>query len=108
MLAEAEVAGDRRLQPADGLGHRGHPDTGLQLVRIGDSAHALAPFQDQRRKAGPGEIGGGHETVMATADDHRVPAPLDGGHRQATFRPVARRTSIAAIRPLAPMIPPPG
>ena len=59
---------------------------------------------DEDAPAGPGEIRRGDEPVVAAADDDRVP----GRRHQAARRPRERSTSRAAIRPFAPMIPPPG
>ena len=62
----------------------------------------LAPLEHERLQAGLGQEGRGREAVVAAADDDDV-----GLH--ATFpRSQSFRISRAAIRPGAPMMPPPG
>ena len=93
---------------------RRDPRAGRQLGRLGGAAEPLAPLEDERPQAGPREVRGGDERVVPATDDDVVAPPFAAAPRrappghQAAFRPRARRTSIAAIRPLAPMIPPPG
>ncbi len=110
MRPEPELADDRRAEPPDGLGHGRRPDARRELERVGDPADPLAALDDEDPDAGPGEVGRRDQPVVAGADDDRVVGGWcrAGAHRQAAFRPRALSTSIAAIRPLAPMIPPPG
>ena len=69
-----------------------------------------APLQDHRPQPGLAQVRSGDKAVVSAADDDRVVAVglARSRHRYAAFRPRARRTSSAAIRPFAPMIPPPG
>ena len=85
---ELELCDDGRPEAADR-----RDDT------VEDAADALAALEDDDAAAGPGERGCADEAVVATAgDDHVV----------AHCRPRARRCSSAAIRPGAPIRPPPG
>ncbi len=80
-----------------------------------------APLEHDDPPAGLREVRGGDEGVVPAAHDDRVEPPalrdrgrLGGALRgdlaghQAALRPRERSTSRAAIRPFAPMIPPPG
>ncbi len=120
MGPQVEVADDRRPQPPDRVRQPG--DAGAaQLGRLGGAAQPVAALEDEHPPAGPGEVRGGHERVVAAPDDDRLVAagaPSVGTpshvrrraarRHQAAFRPRDRSSSIAAIRPFAPMIPPPG
>ena len=110
---EIEVADDRRPQPPDGVGQGRYPGARCQFGGRGRTAHRRAPFEDHGPQPGLPQVRGGDQAVVPATDDDRVVAVRRGGvapvdQRQAAFRPRARRTSSAAIRPLAPMIPPPG
>ena len=108
---EVEVADDRRPQPPDGVGERRHAGARRQLGRLGRAADASSRrSRTTVRSPAFAEVGGGDQAVVAAADDDRVVAVRRRAvaTAQAAFRPRARRTSSAAIRPLAPMIPPPG
>ena len=114
--AQPELADDRRTEPPDRLGDGRRTDAWRQLDRVGDPADPVAPLDDEDPDAGPGEIGRRDEAVVTGADDDRVVRGDGGGGGAVTVavivRPpsgrATRSTSIAAMRPLAPMIPPPG
>ena len=103
---QTQLLDDRRPQPPDRVGQRRNAGAGCQLRCCGGPADGLAPLQHDRPQPRTTQVGGRHQAVVATANDDRVVAVR--GHRQAALWPRARRTSSAAIRPLAPMIPPPG
>ena len=107
---EVEVTPDRRAQPADVVGQGRHVRTGCELGRRRGATDDVSPLEDERAHPAAGEVGRGDEAVVAAPDDDGVvalPAPFAPA-TQAAFRPRARSTSSAAIRPFAPMIPPPG
>ncbi len=109
---ELEVLDDRRAQATDRVSDAGGRDARRDL-RVGeDAAHAVAPLEDEDPLPRLREIRAGDEAVVPPADDHHVVA----GH-QATALPArwrsraflcVFRTSSAAMRPGAPMMPPPG
>ena len=109
---EVEIADDRRAQPPDRVGERRHPRPGRELGRADGAADRLASLEHDGPQPGLAEIGRGDEPVVPAADDDRVVpvgrALVQRRHGQAAFRPRAFRTSSAAMRPFAPMIPPPG
>ncbi len=75
------------------------------LDGVEDPADPLPALEHQHPAPGLAEVGGGGEPVVARADDDRV-EPL---RRHAALPPVrVPSSSSAAIRPGAPMIPPPG
>src|SRR6185503_11282955 len=102
--AEVEVLDDRRSEAPDRVREAWHPNA-AELRGLGGPADAIARLEHERPPAGPGEVGRGDEGVVPAADHDGVEL---GRHRQAALRPSERSTSRAAIRPFAPMIPPPG
>ena len=103
------------IEATDSVREPGDPGI-AEPRRLGGPADPVTALEDERPSAGPGQIGGGDQRVVAAADDDGVPgiagavrsaAGLRSAH-QAALRRRDRRTSIAAIRPFAPMIPPPG
>ena len=95
------AAGGRPCGRATGRGRPGRAPRSRPRRRSGRAPRGRASG------ARPGQVGRRDEPVVAAADDDRVVAGR-GRHRQATFRPLALRTSSAARRPLAPIRPPPG
>src|SRR4051794_35916479 len=112
MSLQVEVALDRSAEATDGMGQRRHADARCELGRVRGPADALATLQDERSKAATREIRRADEGVMARADEDCVPRPGRAATRHARRRPGTRRrlarSSSAAMRPFAPMIPPPG
>ncbi len=115
--AQVEILDDGRADPADRVRETRHSDA-AQLRGLRGTADVTAPLEHQGPLACLREIGGRDEGVVPRPDDDRVVAaaggrddgPVGGGvdGHQAALRPRERRTSSAAIRPFAPMIPPPG
>ena len=94
LLLETKIAGD--VVPDDArVCERGSAKAGMDLVRDRAAPDFAAPFEHERLAARTREIGRRHQPVVARADDDR---------------PHARscRTACAALRPGAPMMPPPG
>ena len=94
--ALAEAAESEHVRDGRGL------EAGVELLRHRRAAQHVAPLQHQRLEAGLREQGRGDEAVVAAADDDDV--------RLQRMRPFFQsfRTSRAAMRPGAAMIPPPG
>src|SRR5207302_3001827 len=78
---------------------------GVNLLINDGAADGVAPFEDQRRKAGFREIVGGHESVVSSADDHDT---IQRRGHQSVPRFQSPRIMLAAFSPGAPMMPPPG
>ena len=85
----------------------GAVNPGAGWVGAEDPADLLGALQDQDLLPGLCEVGGRDEPVVAAADQDDVELLL---RHQAALRPFffSLRYSSAAIRPGAPMIPPPG
>ena len=66
--AQAQLAHDRRPQPADRVGQGRDAGARRQLGGRRRSADGLAPLQDDRPQAGPRQVGGGDQAVVAAAD----------------------------------------
>src|ERR1700730_13884812 len=88
----------------------------MKLLGDGPATDHFAAFEDQRLEATLGEIKGGDESVVPAANKNYA---LSDGHGQwAAFDAVAveseeppfhsLRMTWLAMRPLAPMMPPPG
>ena len=108
MGPQVEILDDRRPEPPDRVGKTRDADA-AELRGLGRAADVAPPLEDEDAPAGLREVGRGDEPVVAAADDDRVVVPGPGrGRHQAALRPRERSTSSAAIRPFAPMIPPPG
>src|SRR5207245_2684443 len=69
-----EIPDDLRAQQAVHIGGRGHFKPRPQLFRDAGAAHHLAALKHQHPPPRPGEVGRGHETVVAGADDDDVVA----------------------------------
>ena len=75
------------------------PESRREFFRRCRTANNRSPFEYERLNARPGELERRREAVVAGADDH------DRAHAPA---PVSFKIRPAALRPEAPMIPPPG
>src|SRR5581483_5495190 len=106
---QPEVVDHGLPQPADGVDDAGSPHARRDLDRVQDPAGPLSPLEHEDTATGLREVRSRDQTVVARPDDDRVVL----GHHATTFRPgLGNRsdfsTSRAAIRPGAPMMPPPG
>jgi hypothetical protein len=72
VAGEIEFAHDFFLHEAGKIGGSGNAVAGPDFLGDGASADQLAGFEDEDFLAGFGEIGGGDESVMASADDEDV------------------------------------
>jgi hypothetical protein len=88
----------------------------MKFLGDGATADHFAALEDERLEAALGEIKSGDEGIVSTADENYT---LSEGHGQlAAFDAVAAereerpfhsfRMTWLAMRPLAPMMPPPG
>jgi hypothetical protein len=82
---------------------RGTPEPGVDFAGDGAAADDLATLEDERLQSGLCEVKGSNETIVPTANDDDA----IGVRRQEAYL-VSERIFIAALRPGAPMIPPPG
>ncbi len=108
---QLEVADDRAPKPPDGVRDGGNADTGRQLGADRGAADRLGSFQHERLQARLRQVPGGDQAVVPGPDHDRVerPAAAAARRRAHAARPFRSfRTSSAARRPFAPMIPPPG
>ena len=106
MIVQLQVLDHGTAEPADGVGDPGGGEPGRELPAAEDAADLIRTFQDRHPAAVLREQRGRHQPVVARADHDDVRA---GGHPYAALPPRPRpSTSSAAIRPGAPMIPPPG
>ena len=71
---QAQLADDARREQADQVGVPGQPDVHAGERRGGDggAADVRLAFGHQHRPAGPGQVGGRGQAVVATADHHGV------------------------------------
>ena len=97
---ELHVAHDRRPQRSKRVCERRAPITRRELLARGAAADDMPALEDKRFPAGFGEIESRDQSVMARADDDGV------GH--GYFFAVSLMMRMAAFRPGAPMMPPPG
>ncbi len=109
---ELELLDDRAAEPADGVGDPRCREPRCDLGSAQDPAHLAGSLEDRHPPAVLREVGGCDEPVVAGADHDDV-GPWSG-HAYAAL-PLSPRlplrpfsTSSAAIRPGAPMMPPPG
>jgi hypothetical protein len=101
---QIQVARDARQQRASRMGERRRAETFVKLFGDGDSSDLLATLKHERRKTGPRQVRGGDETVVPASDDDD--SRLARHYTFPHFRSFKSLT--AALRPGAPMIPPPG
>ena len=74
---QVEVGDDLLVEQPDDVGARADhvPVVGERLLERAGAAEPVARLQDEHLVAGPGEVGGAGEPVVAAADDDDVPAP---------------------------------
>ena len=109
MPREAQLAHDRRAQAPDRVEEAGGAGAVVERPRLDGAAEGRPLLQEERAEPGLREVGRRDQAVVAAADDDRVVAGggLDAAI-YATFPFFAFRSSSAASRPFAAMIPPPG
>ena len=83
MARQIELADDLGPQQRDDVRADGEAEAGKDLFRDRRAAEDMTALEDEHGSAGPGEIGSGGQTVVATADDDDVVA-----HRRESY-PVA-------------------
>ena len=79
---ELEVADDLGPQQAVDVGGGGDLVAGPDLLGDAGAAEDFAPLEHEHLHAGPGQVGGGHQTVVAAADDDEI---VGLGHRSGTI-----------------------
>ena len=104
---QLQILDHRRPQTPDGLDEPGRRESRRGLARPQDPADLLVALEHEDLLTGLREVGGRDEAVVAAADHDDVERLL---RHQAALRPFffSLRYSSAAIRPGAPMMPPPG
>ncbi len=134
---EVEVVDHPLIEKAEHVcaGTDQEPLVGERALQRAGSAEALAALEDEHRASRPGQVGGRGQTVVAAADDDRVPvsgrqlrdrggqADLTelvgdlvhadtlaelGAHAPGSSAPVSASTAAAALRPLRAMTLPAG
>ena len=108
LLDEPQVGDHRLPEPPDRVDDPRRPNARGELDGVEDPADAVALLQDQDGAAGLREVGGRGEAVVARADHDRVEPLRHQATLPAELPAFPPRSSSAAIRPGAPMIPPPG
>ena len=73
-FGELELADDLGPQQAHDVARDAEPEAREDLLGDRGAAEDVALLEDERAQAGPGEVGGADEAVVAAADDHRVVA----------------------------------
>jgi hypothetical protein len=84
VAAEVEVADDLRPEQGDDVGRDAEPEAGDDLLGDGGPAEHLAALEDNDAHAGPREVRGGDQAVVAAPDDDGVVALL-GRHRAQAY-----------------------
>ena len=79
VTGEFEIAHDPGAQQADHIGTDGVDEARVDLLADAGAAEDMALFEDQDLLAGAGQVGGGGQAVVATADDDGVPGASAGG-----------------------------
>jgi hypothetical protein len=73
------------------------------------AANLVAPFEDERVQAAARQVVGRGEAVVPAADDDRLRGALGAeALAKAAHARASARILLAALRPGAPMMPPPG
>ncbi len=72
VVGQAQVADDLRAEQAVDVGGRGDLEAGEGFLGDAGAADDVAAFQHEHFPLGPGQIAGGHQAVVAAADDDRV------------------------------------
>src|SRR5580700_3666317 len=112
-FVEVEIAGNVRAKRAYGVRKCGSVEAGMEFFRDGAAANHFAAFENKRLESALCEIKRGDESVVAAADESYA---LSDGHDQFLL-PLERaafdffqslRITWLAMRPGAPMMPPPG
>ena len=73
-----EVADDLRPQQADDVASDAEAEAGEDLLGDRGATEDVAPLEDEGPQAGPGEVRGADQAVVATADDDGVVALRHG------------------------------
>ena len=100
-----EVASDVRAERTEGVRERGGFEAGVELLGYGAAAEVFAAFEDGGLEAAFGQIKCGDQRVVTTTNEHDF---LSDGHGQLAAFFHSFRMTWLAMRPLAPMMPPPG
>jgi hypothetical protein len=107
---EAQVASDPRAQPANRIDQR-RAHAGQQLAGLERAAGSLPLLENEHAQPVHCQVCGADEPVVSAADHDDVVAATAAGSRAFAGHAAGltlRSTCRAAMRPGAPMIPPPG
>src|SRR6266704_2111925 len=114
------VARDLYAKRAEGMGECGSFEAGIKFLGDGAATDHFAAFEDEWLETTLGEIEGGDESVVAAADENYALSERHGqspASERGELDFVARareagdhsfKMTWLAMRPLAPMMPPPG
>ena len=102
VFLELQLCGDLREQRTGAMQDRRTEKTPMELFGDRDATNDFTPLEYQRSETGLREIARGHQSVVARSDDDDSRSPA---HHQLFH---SRRIFFAALRPGAPMMPPPG
>ena len=83
MPRQLQVADDLGPKQRDDVAEDGEPEAREDLLGDRGAAQHVALLEDERLQAGPREVGGADQAVVATADDDRVVRP---GHPVSSSR----------------------
>ena len=113
VLAQPKLARNGGPESANRVGQRRHTHARRNLGRLGHSADLFSAFQHDDPQSGARQVRRADQAVVARADDDRVVGTLptrQAARSSSAVRPVRRprSTAIAAFRPGAPVITPPG
>src|ERR1700687_3161602 len=113
---ELHIAGNVGAERAESVRESGGAEAGMKFIGDGAAADHFAAFEDEGLEAAFGEIESGNESVVTAADKSH--ALSDGQGQLARFETCDReleppdfhpfKMTWLAMRPLAPMMPPPG
>ena len=72
MAVQVEIGDDFGIEQRHRVGGDGISEAGMEFLGDGGAAQDMPAFEYRDLQAGPGEIGGADEPVMAAADDDDV------------------------------------
>ncbi len=102
MPGELELLGDARQERPRRVEHGGAAKPGVNFLGHRAPAHDVARLEHQRLDAGAREHGRRDQAIVAGSDDDDVSLAARAHYEWSP------RMRFAALRPGAPMIPPPG
>src|SRR5208282_6539485 len=108
VFLDLHVAHDFRTKRAGAMRQSRAAEAGVKLVSDGGAADLRCALEDERLESSFGQIEGGDEAVVASADDDDIAGAVRLRRHSYAAPLMSLRISSAASRPFAPMMPPPG